>query len=129
VTNFLKLAGLELRDAKPEDERFIQLDWLRSGERPFILGHYQPFPHLTEIIARLRGFRDPRDKDLHSLQTLYRTEILQVIKRHMPATMCVDIEQPTFYVGWACPEFVYVKHTYRNPKPGVAWALARAVRS
>jgi hypothetical protein len=120
VADLLTLAGLALRPATQEDERLIHLDWTRSGERPFLLGAYQPFKHLADTIAEAKA-----NRNVLMLRALYRREIPQVIDAHGQALMVYDCDNPSFYVGWGCREYLFVKHTFRGQ--GIASTLRRSL--
>jgi hypothetical protein len=124
--DILTLSGLAIRPAITEDLRFVTLSWLRSGERAFVTGRWRGFDHLAILAARVKD----NPKTLRALYNLELHKTRQAISEAIargPTLVVYDVENPTFTVAWACPEYRFTTDNFR--KQGLSRALCESLKT
>ena len=126
TVDILTLAGLAIRPANSADQRFVTLSWLRSGERAFVTGKWRGFDHLAILAMRVRG----NHKTMAAIYNLglpkTRQAISEAIERG-PTLVVYDVDNPTFAVAWACPEYRFTTDNFR--KQGLSRALCESLKT
>lgn len=139
----LSLAGLQWREALPEDLKRVVSDWNASGLQRFINGSYDPLPEKQATIDRCRRFAgvkeapwpnrefdegDLRERNLSTLKAIWNSAGKTMIRRELSISKPVvvyDVDNPSIILGWGCPGYVYVIHAMRHQ--GIGSALRDAV--
>jgi hypothetical protein len=141
LPEFMRLAGLDWREALPADLKRIVCDWQASGLQRFINGKDNPFPDQQATIDKCRHqagvaeapwpseFEDMqlRARNISTLKAIWETRGKFMIRREIEISrplVVFDVDSPETILGWACPSFRYVIHSMRGQGIGSALKVA-----
>lgn len=111
----LRLAGVDIRIATPDDHRRIGCDWFETLFPKFMKGEVQPFIWLARNISSLRTRGEKR-----ILERIFHVEGMRWIHQQLKdysAVVAFDVENPELILGWAHPQMidqVYVVEAHRS---------------
>lgn len=123
--------GLAVREALPEDLKFIVSSWFASQREQFMDNKIEnPFPHLEKAIKQARV-----DNNLQLLKTIFQREMKLKIANglfQIKPIVVFDTQYPGVIVAWVCANqqtahYVYTKQSFR--RLGIAMNLLRMVAS
>jgi hypothetical protein len=103
-----------VRDFEARDTSFVVDSWRASGEKPFLLGEYQPFQHFDKTISdaiKVSNFK--------LLKRIYHSEIGRIMNRAIlngKIQVLCDVADSRIIFGWKSidPPYHYIKQIVRG---------------